>query len=237
MIPLVLLPGMMCTAQLFSHQIDCFSKERVVHFSPLAAHDDVARLAEEVLTHAPSHFALCGLSMGGIVAMEVVRQAPERVRALALLDTNPLAEIDSVKQRRTPQIEKVQAGSLLDVMRDEMKPNYLADGESKAEILDVCLQMALELGGDVFVRQSVALRDRVDQSDTLRSVRVPTLVLCGKYDRLCSIETHQLMYELVPEATLHIVEGAGHLPVLEQPELTNKFLAQWLRECDRVNSA
>lgn len=229
MIPLVLLPGMMCTAQLFSHQIAYFSKERVVHFSPLVGHDDVARLAEQVLAHAPSEFALCGLSMGGIVAMEVVRQAPDRVRGLALLDTNPLAELDSVKQRRSPQIEKVKAGGLLDVMRDEMKPNYLADGDSKAEILDVCLQMALELGGDVFIRQSLALRDRVDQSYTLRSVRVPTLVLCGKHDRLCSIETHQLMCKLVPEATLFVVEGAGHLPVLEQPEVTSKILAQWLQ--------
>ncbi len=233
MIPLVLLPGMMCTAQLFSHQIACFSKERVVHFSPLVEHDDVARLAEDVLKHAPIHFALCGLSMGGIVAMEVVRQAPERVRGLALLDTNPLAELDPVKQRRMPQIEKVKAGCLLDIMRDEMKPNYLADGEGKAEILDVCLHMALELGSDVFIRQSLALRDRLDQSNTLRSVRVPTLVLCGEHDRLCPIETHQLMCELVPEATLSVVEGAGHLPVLEQPELVNRTLARWLRACDR----
>lgn len=233
MIPLVLLPGMMCTAQLFSHQIACFSKERVVHFSPLAGHDDIARLAEEVLAHAPSNFALCGLSMGGIVAMEVVRQAPDRVHGLALLDTNPLAELDNVKQSRTPQIEKVKAGGLLDVMRDEMKPNYLADGESRTEILDVCLQMALGLGPDVFICQSLALRDRLDQSGTLRSVGVPTLVLCGKHDRLCPVETHQLMCELVPEATLSIVEGAGHLPVLEQPEVTNRILARWLHSCDQ----
>lgn len=232
MIPLVLLPGMMCTAQLFSHQIARFSKDRVVQFSPLVGHDDVGYLAKDVLTHAPNEFALCGLSMGGIVAMEVVRQAPERVRGLALLDTNPLAELHSVKQRRIPQIKKVKAGGLLDVMRDEMKPNYLAEGESKAEILDLCLQMALDLGCDVFIRQSVALRDRVDQTDTLRAVNVPTLVLCGINDRLCPIETHQLMCELVPLATLSVVEGAGHLPVLEQPEFTNSMLAQWLQVCD-----
>ncbi len=232
MIPLVLLPGMMCSAQLFHHQIDCFSKDRAVQFSPLIAHDDIGRLAEDVLTHAPTEFALCGLSMGGIVAMEVIRQAPERVRGLALLDTNHLAELDSVKQRRIPQIEKVKAGGLLEVMRDEMKPNYLVDGDGKAEILDLCLQMALALGGDVFIRQSIALRDRTDQSGTLRTVKVPTLVLCGEEDRLCPVEKHQLMATLVEGATLKVIEGAGHLPVLEQAEIVNGFLGQWLHECD-----
>ena len=232
MIPLVLLPGMMCTAQLFSHQIAYFSKERVVHFSPLVAHEDIALLAEEVLQQAPSTFALCGLSMGGIVAMEVIRQAPARVRGLALLDTNPLAELEEVKQRRLPQIDKVRAGGLLDVVRDEMKPNYLADGAGKANILDLCLQMAMTLGPDVFIRQSIALRDRPDQSNTLRSVKVPTLVLCGEDDRLCSIETHQLISELVFGATLSVVEGAGHLPVLEQTEVVNNLLGKWLLRCE-----
>ena len=233
MTPLVLLPGMMCTAELFSHQIACFSKERAVHFSPLVAHDAIGNLAEEVLKHAPSKFALCGLSMGGIVAMEVVRQAPERVTGLALLDTNPLAELDSVKQGRAPQIDKVKAGGLCEVMRDEMKPNYLFDGDGKAEILDVCLKMALELGDDVFIRQSQALRDRVDQTETLRAVKVPTLVLCGEADRLCPAEKHELMAELVHGAILKVIKRAGHLPVLEQAEVVNGLLKTWLKECDR----
>lgn len=232
MIPLVLLPGMMCTAQLFSQQIAYFSKERAVHLSPLVAHDDIANLAVDVLQHAPAQFALCGLSMGGIVAMEVVRQAPMRVRGLALLDTNPLAELDKVKQARIPQIKKVVAGGLLEVMRDEMKPNYLADGKHKADILDLCLQMALELGGDVFIRQSSALQNRIDQTNTLQNVKVPTLVLCGEDDRLCPIEKHQLMHDLIPNAVLNVVAGAGHLPVLEQADVVNGVLAQWLGQCD-----
>ena len=232
MIPLVLLPGMMCSAQLFSHQIAYFSKERVVHFSPLVAHEDIALLAEEVLRQTPSTFALCGLSMGGIVAMEIMRQEPTRVRGLALFDTNHLAELEEVKQRRLPQIEKVKAGGLLDVMRDEMKPNYLADGPGKADILDLCLQMAMALGPDVFTRQSMALRDRADQSDTLRAIKVPTLVVCGEDDRLCSVEKHQSISELVSGATLSVIEGAGHLPVLEQSEVVNDLLGKWLQRCE-----
>lgn len=232
MTPLVLLPGMMCTAQLFSRQIAYFSKERVVHFSPLVEHDDVSSLAADVLKHAPPEFALCGLSMGGIVAMEVIRQAPTRVCGLALLDTNPLAELDSVKQAREPQMDKVRAGGLLEVMRDEMKPNYLSDSDNKAEILDLCLQMAVDLGDDVFINHSIALQNRIDQTATLRGVSVPALVLCGEDDRLCPVERHQMMCELIPNSVLQVVKGAGHLPVLEQADVVSGLMVDWLTQCD-----
>lgn len=232
MIPLLLLPGMMCNAQLYRDQIAPFSSDRTIQFSPLTEHDNVQSLAADVLLHAPATFALCGLSMGGIVAMEVQRQAPMRVRGLALLDTNPFAELDAVKQNRHAQMEKVKAGRLLEVMCEEMKPNYLAEGENKSDILDLCAQMALALGDDVFIRQSRALRDRPDQSDTLRSINVPALILCGEQDRLCPPDRHRVMHDMVRGSTLVIVENAGHLPVLEQPLKTNQHLQAWLHACD-----
>ncbi len=166
--------------------------------------------------------------MGGIVAMEVLRQAPDRVERIALLDTNPLAETEAAKARRGPQIEAVREGRLAEIMRDEMKPNYLADGPGKAEILDLCMEMALGLGPEVFARQSRALMTRRDQTGTLRATRVPTLALCGCADTLCPVERHELIAGLVPGAVLEIVEGAGHLPTLEQPDVTNAALARWL---------
>ena len=103
-------------------------------------------LAAKILQTAPPEFALAGLSMGGIVAMEILRRAPGRVTRLALLDTNPLAETSEVQARRLPQIAKVQSGGLAEVMRDDMKPNYLSDGPRKQEILNLCMDMALTLG-------------------------------------------------------------------------------------------
>ena len=100
MTPLVLLPGMMCDARLFRPQIEALSARWPVMVAPIGGHDTMARLAAEVLSAAPARFALAGLSMGGIVAMEILRQAPERVARLALLDTNPLAERPEVKARR-----------------------------------------------------------------------------------------------------------------------------------------
>lgn len=229
MTPLVLLPGMMCDARLFAPQIAAFSGERVVHVAPMRA-DTVSDIAAEVLRHAPQRFALAGLSMGGIVAMEVLRQAPGRVERIALLDTNPKAEVDAVKAMREPQIAKVQAGQLASVMRDEMKPNYLTDGPRRGEILDLCMDMAYGLGPDVFVAQSRALQTRPDQQDTLREVTCPALVLCGRDDALCPVHRHELMAALMPHATLHIVENAGHLPTLEQPDETTDALRRWLED-------
>ncbi len=230
MTPLVLLPGMMCDARLFSPQIAAFSGRRTVVCAPISGRSSVEELASDVLADAPPRFALAGLSMGGIVAMEVLRQAPGRIARIALLDTNPLAETDAVKFRRFPQMLAVREGKLAAVMRDEMKPKYLSDGAKRGEILSLCMDMALDLGPHVFLAQSRALMDRPDQSATLSKAKLPTLILCGRDDSLCPVSRHELMAQMIPDAQLEIIEGAGHLPTLEQPEKTNDALTRWLEE-------
>lgn len=228
MTPLVLLPGMMCDARLFGPQITAFSGRHPLMTMPMGGHDSMGALANDVLAHAPRRFALAGLSMGGILAMEIARQAPERVAGLALMDTNPLAEQPDVKARRAPQIAAAETGDLRRVMREEMKPNYLTDGPNRDAILDLCMAMATDLGPQVFVNQSKALRDRPDQRDTLRGFTKPTLILCGRDDALCPVARHALMHSLMPHSTLEIIENAGHLPTLEQPEQTTAALSRWL---------
>ena len=228
MIPLVLLPGMMCDARLFGPQINALSGRYPIMTAPLGGQETIEKLATEVLQTAPPKFALAGLSMGGIVAMEIVRQAGDRVVGLALLDTNPLAEAEATKDRRAKQIAAALAGDMRRVMRDEMKPNYLADGPNQGAILDLCMAMATDLGPAVFVRQSQALRDRRDQTETLRRYAGQTLILCGRQDILCPVERHRLMQILIPGSTIQIVEDAGHLPTLEQPQITTAALSRWL---------
>lgn len=228
MIPLVLLPGMMCDARLFGPQINALSGRYPIMTAPLGGQETIEKLATEVLQTAPPKFALAGLSMGGIVAMEIVRQAGDRVVGLALLDTNPLAEAEATKDRRAQQIAAALAGDMRRVMRDEMKPNYLADGPNQGAILDLCMAMATDLGPAVFVRQSQALRDRRDQTETLRRYAGQTLILCGRQDILCPVERHRLMQNLIPGSTMQIVEDAGHLPTLEQPQITTAALSRWL---------
>lgn len=221
---------MMCDARLFMPQIAHFSASRALYCAPIGQAETIEAVARDVLEHAPPSFALAGLSMGGIVAMEIIRQAPDRVSKLCLMDTNHLAETQERKALREPQIQAVRDGQLTAVMRDEMKPHYLFDGPSKAAILDVCMDMACALGADVFVVQSRALQSRPDQSDTLKAYTGRALVLCGRHDMLCPIARHVEMAALLPHAELAIIEEAGHMPTLEKPDETNHHLSRWLSE-------
>lgn len=229
MTPLVLIPGMMCDARLWAPQMAAFGRRAVLH-APCTEAETMADLAAAILAAAPPHFALAGLSMGGIVAMEVLRQAPQRVERLALLDTNPLAETAEVQARRAPQIARALSGGLAAVMRDEMKPNYLAQGPGQGAILDLCMDMALTLGPEVFARQSRALRGRPDQTATLAAFRGPALVMMGVEDRLCPRDRHDLMHRLMPQSRLAVIDGAGHLPTLEKPAETTAELVRWLED-------
>ena len=226
MTPVVLLPGLMCDGRLFGPQLSALSTARAVHLAPIGGHDTVEALAAAVLADAPPRFAMAGLSMGGIVAMEVYRQAPARIDRIALLDTNPRPDAEPMKATRDRQIARVRAGELEAVMRDEHKPNYLLAGTDA--ILDLCMAMALGLGPATFERQSHALQRRPDQRPTLAKIDVPALILCGAGDQLCPPDVHRLMHDLIPHAQFDIVEGAGHLPTLEQPEATTGALARWL---------
>lgn len=228
MTPVLFLPGMMCDARLYAPQIAALSAEFAVMAAPACRHPTMAALAGAMLEIAPPRFALAGLSMGGILAMEVLRQAPERVLGLALLDTNPLAEDEKVKERRAPQIDAVRAGGLDQVMSRQMIPNYLPEGSDRDDIRQLAMDMARALGPEVFVNQSLALRDRPDQRDTLRAYRGPSLVMCGAQDRLCPIHRHELMHDLLPNSELVILPEAAHLPTLEKPAQTTVALRNWL---------
>ncbi|NNE54026.1 MAG: alpha/beta fold hydrolase [Sulfitobacter sp.] len=226
--PLVLLPGMMCDARLFGPQIAELSADIAVMVAPITQGERIEEIASGLLDQLPARFALAGLSMGGIVAMEILRRAPDRVTRIALMDTNPLAETPTVAANREPQIVKVRSGKLVEVMRDEMKPNYLAPGPYRTEVLDLVLDMATSLGAEIFVRQSRALQRRRDQQAVLRKCRVPALVLCGAHDLLCPVKRHEFMAELIPNAELKVLKDAGHLPTLEQPDETSAALRAWM---------
>lgn len=228
--PLVLLPGMMCDARLFGPQIAELSADTAVMCAPITQGERVEEIASSLLDLLPKRFALAGLSMGGIVAMEILRRAPDRITRIALMDTNPLAETPVIAANREPQIVRVRAGRMMEVMRDEMKPNYLAPGPQRADVLDLVMDMAETLGPEVFIRQSRALQRRRDQQAILRKCKVPALILCGRHDELCPVKRHSFMAELIPYAELVILENAGHLPTLEQPVETTAAIRAWMKQ-------
>jgi pimeloyl-ACP methyl ester carboxylesterase len=223
-----MVPGMMCDERIFSPQIEALSQNLEVTIADISNFSSVRELASDVLKKAPKKFSLLGHSMGGIVAMEIYSQEPNRIEKLILMDTNPKAELDEVKLKREPQIREVNNGKLLEVMRDEMKPNYLAESENKTNVLSVCMDMALNLGPDVFINQSRALQSRLDQQNTIQSIKIPVLIICGSEDKLCPVERHEMMHNMISDSDLKIINNAGHMPTLEQPRETTEVIKEWL---------
>jgi pimeloyl-ACP methyl ester carboxylesterase len=212
---------MMCDERLWRFQCAALSGKCKV--ADLSEGECVQNIAAEILSSAPARFALAGLSMGGIVAFEMWRQAPERIERLALLDTNFRADPPERQRLRSAQIARVEGGRLESVLRDELKPNYLAAAHrGNSQLLDEVLAMGLELGSEVFTRQSLALRNRPDSSDTLATIDCPVLVLCGDEDSLWE------MAAAIPGAVLCVIDNCGHLATLEQPDAVNAALSRWL---------
>ncbi|WP_166416557.1 alpha/beta fold hydrolase [Cochlodiniinecator piscidefendens] len=226
--PLVLIPGMMCDARVFLPQILALSCDRAVQVSPITSEETVEGMARRVLETAPERFALAGLSLGGIVAMEILRIAPERITRVALISTSAQSERPAQAATREPLIVAAQTGRLRDALGETMLQEYLAPGEDRADILQLMTAMGMSLGADVFIRQSRALQRRPDQQKTLRMSKIPAMVLCGAHDQLTPLRRQEFIAELMPFATFKVIEDAGHLPTLEAPHATNAALKEWL---------
>ncbi|SMX43517.1 alpha/beta fold hydrolase [Actibacterium lipolyticum] len=225
---LLLLPGMMSDARVFSDQILTFTRERAVQLAPVWQGGSVASMARELLEGAPKQFALVGHGLGGVIAMDVLRQAPERVSRVAFMSCTPLAETPQEAAAREPRIVSAQAGQLEKAVREEFPSASFAPGPMRAQAMNMAVNMASEIGPELFVRQSRALQRRPDQQKILRQLRAPALVLCGAHDTLTPLRRHEFMSELIPNATLEVIEDAGHLPLLEAPEAVTEALRKWL---------
>lgn len=227
--PLVLLPGMMADARVFAPQIAALSGARAVQVAPLLG-ASIEDIAARVIVNAPPRFALAGWAMGGVVAAEILRQAPDMVTRLALMDTTTQTEDPDTAAAREPQIALAKAGRLEDVMRDEMKPRYLAPGPHRLEIINTVLAMAKSFGPDVFESQSRAMMRRPASQDILAAAECPVMVICGSHDPVFPVAGHEAIASAIPNATLEIIEDAGHMPSLEKAEETTAALDRWLND-------
>ena len=226
---LLLLPGMMCDERLWRRQIDALDISCSV--ANLMSHDNLPDMAAAILETAPESFAVAGLSMGGIVAFELWRQAPQRITHLALLDTNPHPDSQDRRSMRMEQVQQVLSGQLRKLATESLKPAYLAKANrDDQELLDEILAMALDAGEAVFERQSLALKDRVDSLATLDTINCPTTVICGAEDHICPPDYHELMAQRIPGARLVVIENCGHLATMEQPDIVNQELQRLLQK-------
>jgi pimeloyl-ACP methyl ester carboxylesterase len=227
--PLILLPGLLCDAALWQYQVSALAEFAAPQVADLTRSDSIAGMAAQVLAEAPPRFALAGLSMGGYVAQEILRQAPERVDRLALLDTSARADTPEQRERRRGLIELAQLGKFKGVT-PRLLPMLLHPDHLTDPLSGIVTGMAERVGQAAFIRQELAILGRIDGRPSLSAIRLPTLVLCGEDDVLTPPEVAQEMARGIAGATLVVIEHSGHLSTLEQPEAVNRAMIEWLTE-------
>lgn len=228
-LPIVLVPGLLCSPRLYLEQLPELWRCGPVTIADHTRDDTMADIAARLLEAAPPRFALAGLSMGGYIAFEVLRQAPERVARLALLDTAAQPDTPEVSERRRSQVAMARGGGLAEVVDQLMAVLLHPDHREDPRLRAVVHEMARETGPEAFARQEAAIIGRPDSRPDLAGIRCPTLVLVGEADALTPPERSREMAEGIPGARLVTVAGAGHLSTIERPEEVTRTLVEFLR--------
>lgn len=225
---LVLIPGLLLDEVLWSHQAEHLRDTVKVTIADVTKDDSIPAMAERVLADAPSSFALAGLSLGGYVAQEIMRRAPERVERLALVATNARADNEEQTKNRTALIKLAEVGKFKGVT-PRLLPSFVhPDRLQDPTVADVVMAMAERVGQEAFVRQQRAIMARTDGRADLEAIRIPTLVLAGRQDLLCPAKVQEEMASRLPNGRLVFIEDCGHLPPLERPRATTAVLRYWL---------
>lgn len=225
---LILVPGLLCDARLWAHQTRHLGECADITVADTVQDDSVAGMAERLLADAPDKFALAGLSMGGYVALEVMRRAPQRVTKLALIDTSARADTDEQTSRRRGLIELARKGRFKGVTPRLLPLLIHADRMQDTDLTQTVMDMAAAVGQEAFVRQQTAILTRPDSRADLARVTVPSLIVVGRQDELTPPELAAEMAEGIAGARLAIVEECGHLATLERPQATTALMRDWL---------
>jgi pimeloyl-ACP methyl ester carboxylesterase len=228
-LPLVLIPGLAASARLYVPQIPHLWREGPVMIADHTRDDGMAAIARHILERAPRVFALAGLSMGGYISFEILRQAPERVARLALLDTSAAPDTAEQSVARRAQMALAAQGGFAEVL-DALFPRLVHRSRREDRALRAAFDlMAVEVGPEVYLRQQHANIARPDSRPLLGSIRCPTLVLVGDGDEVTPPERAAEIAHGIAGAHLVSVPQCGHLSTLERPEEVTRALLEWLR--------
>jgi pimeloyl-ACP methyl ester carboxylesterase len=228
-LPIVLIPGLGCTARLYAEQLPALWTFGPVTVADHRRADSMDAIARQILDQAPRRFALAGLSMGGYIAFAIMRLAPERVTRLALLDTGSRADTPEAGEKRKASIALARAGKLDEI--NAMLWPLLVHKDRQADIAlkKIAGDMTLAAGAASFARQQTAILTRPDSRPGLAAITCPTLVLVGDGDQLTPPALSEEMAGLIPDARLVVVPDCGHLSTLERPEAVTQALVDWMR--------
>ena len=224
---LIMLPGMMCNHRLWDHMTGDLSQHAELHFGDLSVGATITEMAEYVLASAPEKFVICGFSMGGFVAREIIRLVPDRVSALILINTSAKGTSVEDQNRRRDFISILKNKPFNGITASNLKQSVHFTRATDENLLDHIQGMAMELGKDVFMRQLALVR--TDDHGILNTIHCPTLVLAAREDRLRTMAESQALADAIPQARLVVFNECGHMTPLEQPKALNNVLIDWLQ--------
>lgn len=225
---LVMLSGHLCSEKLWENQIKAFSEHYQCIPYVFRHGDSIKDFATQVLDSAPPVFSLAGLSMGGYVAFEIMRRAPQRVQRLALLDTS--AEADTPERTAQRYVDMKMADDLgLEEFAKTLPGRWMHPNQaSQNSFCQAIREMVISVGPVAQKQQQHALMNRVDSFATLPAIKCPTLVLCGRQDMATPLAMHEDMAKFISGSQLVVVEECGHLSTMEKPVAVNAALEKWL---------
>ncbi len=226
--PVVLIPGFMADARSFMPQLVALGTTRPVILVTPAQADTVEQLATSALPALPPRFSLVGHGLGGNVAIEILRKAPQAVSRIALISTDPLPEPAEQRARQETLVVAARTGRLADCIAQLVPATALHDAPWRGEVMALVQDMAATLGTEQFLRQLRMMQRRPDQQKTLRKANVPTLILAGAADTIVPRRRAEFLARMMPQGCLEIIAEAGHLPQLEQPEAVTSALQIFL---------
>jgi pimeloyl-ACP methyl ester carboxylesterase len=223
---LVLVPGLSCDRHVWQAQIAGLADIADVTVGDTLHDDSIPLMAGRVLDAAPERFAIAGFSMGGYVAMEIWRRAPERVMRLALVDTNARADTEEQAALRRAAIATARSRGFEHVLRGSLR--QLVAPDCPEALFEEVVQMALRVGFGTYMDQQAAIIDRADSLETLGTVTVPAMVMVGEADALTPPRLAEEMVRALPGAVYEVIADAGHMAPMEQPEAVNAAFRRWL---------
>jgi pimeloyl-ACP methyl ester carboxylesterase len=227
--PILLIPGLLSSPRLYADQVPQLWRLGPVMIADHTRDDSMSAIARRILASAPPRFALIGLSMGGYVSFEILRQAPQRVARLALLDTSARPDTPEQTEARRAQIELANRGRLAEVVDASIARLVLPKRRGDPRLREVLHQMAAEVGVEGFVRQQRANMSRPDSRPGLGAIRCPTLVLVGDGDEITPLDRAAEIASGVAGAGLVTIPESGHSSTIEQPEFVTAALLDFLR--------
>ena len=228
-LPIVLIPGLLASARMYAPQIPHLWRAGPVTIADHTRDDRMSAIAERILANAPGRFALVGLSMGGYIAFEMLRQAPQRIARVALLDTSARADAPEQSAMRRAQMALASQGRLSAVLEQQLPRLVHRERRNDTALREVFTVMAQEVGAEAFIRQQTAIMGRGDSRELLGSIRCPALVLVGDADELTPPERAAEIAAGIGGARLVTIAGSGHVSTLEQPDAVTRALLEWLQ--------